>query len=576
MTADVRSLSVSGAGTFDLDSQAGILSLLRVIRLCDIAPVDKNKVKDLVFLYSTGTKDATLKQKLESTLTNLGVTLTMKLPEVVKADAPKVIADTKIAATTPGFSSGRLVPQFAFAQPKDVPLSAPKIVAVPTPAVSSVTTEKNLVVPEAAELAQLPTATVIPVRKITPNIPAFSKPVMVPTPEVKNLVVASNVVARSEDSSPVNVMIPVKQAVPISVPPLPEVTTTSQVTTEVNLLAAARMERIRSIKSVVNDRIGNPVNLVDVDNVLGREYMSALLEAMKLLSVASDAESTQAMNRLEAVYKNVLTLLDFLDAKNAPKEAATVPPLPPLSTSTQRQAPELITRVVVPVPVAPPISATVDFAVRSKVTEKATPVTPVSGWETNVTTDTTTPVAQMQSVASMVSAADTTTVARLSTPPAPPIRAVLTEVVPLNQPETMQSVSQKESPLRSINELKTADEVSAIEAMSNNPLYTKDVDAGLEQLLEEWAIFKKSGLFGSGPKGRQHPLYLKISTLQLPLILAGRFEGSTQEIKQSITDYMNGWRYEQGIVYEQSENLDQYLRRVIRHIIDLQKTKRRP
>ena len=575
MTADVRSLSVSGADTFDLDSQAGILSLLRVIRLCDIAPADKNKVKDLVFLYNTGTKDANLKQKLESTLTNLGVTPTMKLPEVVKADSSGVAADTKNAATAPGFSSGRLVPQFAFAQPKDIPLSASKIVAVPTPAVTSVTTERNVAVPEVAEVAQLPTATVIPVRKITPNIPAFSKPVMVPMPEVKNIAVASNVVARAVDSSPVNVVIPVKQVVPISVSPLPKATTTSRVTTEVNPLAAARMERIRSIKSAVNDRIGNPVNLVDVDNSLGREYMSALLEAMKLLSVASDAESTQAMNRLEAVYKNVLTLLDSLDAQNAPKEATTVPPLPPLSTSTQRQVPELITRVAVPVPVAPPIAATVDFAVRSKVTEKAIPITSVSGWEASVITDTPTPAPQMQSVASMVSVADATTVARLSTPPAPPIREVVTEVAPLNQPEAMQSVSEKEPPLRSINELKTADEVSAIEAMSNNPLYTKDVDAGLEQLLEEWAIFKKSGLFGSGPKGRQHPLYLKISTLQLPLILAGRFEGSTQEIKQSITDYMNGWRYEQGIVYEQSENLDQYLRRVIRHIIDLQKTKRR-
>jgi hypothetical protein len=34
---------------------------------------------------------------------------------------------------------------------------------------------------------------------------------------------------------------------------------------------------------------------------------------------------------------------------------------------------------------------------------------------------------------------------------------------------------------------------------------------------------------------------------------------------------MNGWRYEQGIVYSQGENFDHYLRRVIRHILDLHK-----
>lgn len=37
---------------------------------------------------------------------------------------------------------------------------------------------------------------------------------------------------------------------------------------------------------------------------------------------------------------------------------------------------------------------------------------------------------------------------------------------------------------------------------------------------------------------------------------------------------MNGWRYEQGIIYEHGENFEHYLRRVIKHIIDLQKKKR--
>ena len=46
------------------------------------------------------------------------------------------------------------------------------------------------------------------------------------------------------------------------------------------------------------------------------------------------------------------------------------------------------------------------------------------------------------------------------------------------------------------------------------------------------------------------------------------------EIKQSVTDYMNGWRYEQGLTYQQGETFEHYLRRVIRHILDLQKGQR--
>ena len=106
-----------------------------------------------------------------------------------------------------------------------------------------------------------------------------------------------------------------------------------------------------------------------------------------------------------------------------------------------------------------------------------------------------------------------------------------------------------------------------------DPLYSPEIDEGLNQLLSEWSLFKKSGLFGTGPKGREHPLFKKVAGLQIPLLLAGRFEGATQEIKQSITDYMNGWRYEQGIMYTQGETFERYLRRVISHILDLQKKK---
>jgi hypothetical protein len=53
-------------------------------------------------------------------------------------------------------------------------------------------------------------------------------------------------------------------------------------------------------------------------------------------------------------------------------------------------------------------------------------------------------------------------------------------------------------------------------------------------------------------------------------VIAGRFEGATTPIKQSITDYMNGWRYEEGITHEHGETFEHYLRRVVRHILNKQ------
>ncbi len=590
MTVDVRSLVANVPETFDFDSQAGILFLLRAIRLSAIDQANKNTLKDSVFLYNTGTKDAALKQKLAQSLADFGVT-----PAIVAQEAAKVAivqsSDANSVVPTSGFSGGRLAPVF-----------------IPVPVLEEVSSTKtastSTVAPSVPTfVAPVSVETNIPIRKIAAQVSQPLRPVIPRVAEPRIVTVAVPTTTPVVNQTPVEVVAPVKspELVIVTAPvlPKPELAELPVGTDEATL----RMERIRTIKSTVNDRIGNPVNLVDVDNALGREYMSALLEAMKLLSSASKTESTQAMNRLERVYEQVILLLDTLkeqeQARVQPKvevltpsiETVPVPadtpiiPIAPILTAsvsdvqiTPTDAPtvERITPVARIVPVMTPVAS--NFAVRSKVVEKPQTVSSVPKWGATDFVDTVQPFSNpevISSVASVVTQPDETLVHRMSTPPAEPLRLVNESTVASYQPEIVQSVTDQATPLRSISELKTADEVSAIEAIQNNPLYTKDVDAGLEQLLCEWTIFKKSGLFGTGPKGREHPLYVKISAMHLPLILAGRFEGSTQEIKQSITDYMNGWRYEQGIVYDQGETLDQYLRRVIRHIIDLQKSKRR-
>jgi hypothetical protein len=109
------------------------------------------------------------------------------------------------------------------------------------------------------------------------------------------------------------------------------------------------------------------------------------------------------------------------------------------------------------------------------------------------------------------------------------------------------------------------------EVAAMDPLMTPEVTAGLQQLLSEWALFKSSGIFGTGGSGMEHPLYKKLAVLNMTAIVAGRYEGATPQTKRSITDYMNGWRYEEGILQEQGELFEHYLRRVIKHILDKRK-----
>ena len=133
----------------------------------------------------------------------------------------------------------------------------------------------------------------------------------------------------------------------------------------------------------------------------------------------------------------------------------------------------------------------------------------------------------------------------------------------------------KEKQLKELMDARTAameaSEADRVAEAKKNPLMAEDVTSGLQQLLAEWKLFKSSGIFGTGPSGHEHPLYKKLSGLTMAAVLAGRFEGASNDIKQSITDYMNGWRYEEGVTHEPGETFENYLRRVIRHILDKQK-----
>ncbi len=291
------------------------------------------------------------------------------------------------------------------------------------------------------------------------------------------------------------------------------------------------VERIREIKAVVNEKVGNPVNLVDINNEVGREYMSALLDAMKRINSGMSADS--AMQRLEAAFRAVEVTLENVESSAAtsavvPKE----PDIPPLPKYTPPQ------------PVPQPVFRELQTSEPQQ--EPAVPPVPHVPYQ----------------------AVDTSTQVYSDHPVVPtPSYAAPAPTVHTPTPHTFSSLADMVQQSHAQAGLPTTP-VSAPVLQSGDPLLSPEVEDGLSQLLSEWSIFKKSGIFGTGPKGREHPLYKKMAELQIPLLLAGRFEGATQEVRQSLTDYMNGWRYEQGLIYEKGETFEHYLRRVIRQILD--------
>ncbi len=517
MVPDDRSSLGGSQSGFDFNSQTGVIAVLAAIRTSPLSSAERNELKDMVFLYSNGGKDAGVRAQLEQRLAAHGI-----LPSPVSSPTGNPQINTAPRPVS-GFASGRPAPMFSAPTPTPLPLPV----------------QQSVPVVAAPPVAEVPVTPVVPVA-VPPEVPP--QVVVVPVPTTPPVMVVP-AVAMPADS-------------PVSTPSVVPSTIVDP---------AARLERIKKIKSDINERVGNPVNLVDIDNVLGREYMAALLDAMKLLSTATEVESNAAMTRLELVYVQVMSKLQALES--GPMVASS-----PISTPTP------VTETITPV-VPSSVVRTVPVQSEGYTSAPVTVVTPVP---VSVATPFSTipPPANLEPVltpeqikaAEAAWASSSSEMAPLPDPTLSAQAPVVAEVVPSGV-APLQSVAATAAPLRTPADLPSADSLQG-SSVTGDPRYTKEVDEGLNQLLSEWSLFKKSGLFGTGPHGKEHPLFLKIANLQIPVLLSGRFEGSTQEIKQSITDYMNGWRYEQGIIYDQGETFEQYLRRVIRHIIDLQNKRR--
>ncbi len=528
MVQEVR----SGTAGFvcDLSTTTGVASALALVRNSSLESDEKRSLRDLIFLYTnSGAHDEALRTLIESRLAPLAsatpsASVIDATPTINTQRNENVIIQPVATTVRSGFATGRPRPSFT-------PLAPVQVLAVPSPA--PVVERGPVVSPAPAPVVEVVPEASVPVQPTSTTLST-------PTPAAAVMPEAKNVVDE-------------KLA---SVAPTPQDTVAYEPLYHEDTSIETYRNRISEIKRTINARVGNPVNLVDIDNTLGREYMTTLLEAMKTVS-GGGGDVMGTMKRLEVVYAAVMKRLD--SDSSAISTSAAAPESVPVTTSTPHKVSTTppITPVI-PKKAEPSVTVTATEAVAVKVLQPVSPSTTVSVPD---------PVNMATEPASVTSERGYSVQIR---------NEDKTEVDPMTIASSrFKNVAPVSTamPLKTPQDLPTAADVKARMGIVD-PLEDPDVDAGLEQLLSEWSLFKKSGMFGTGPRGRQHPLYMKLAPLTIPLILSGRFEGATPEIKQSVTDYMNGWRYEQGIIHNPDETFEHYLRRVIRHIIDSQ-TRRR-
>ncbi len=516
------SSSVATDTVFDMGSEQAVLALLRRIHLSPL-PLDvKNALRDLVFSTRFGAVKP-VDDAMIATFAAHGFSITASGPIAPVVDESNQVATVATASPEAAVLLGPTA--VTFGRERQIPHFT--AVPVPTAPPHEASMTAKLVISE-------------PVSPTAPPSEVLTAEALLP---VADAVPVAPPVAPAVSQEPVGPEVTDKETSPGATP----TATLGAVPTLLNL-----SDRIAAIKREVNALVGNPVNLIDVNNDVGREYMNALLDAMKKsLGGTTVQEVERAMARLERSFVAVQETVRGAVGPAAPVAVETPP------THPEEAAP--VAAAVSHVPLTPParevatsdiLSPTPDMAGTLEAPSPSLPVTPVAEHE-----EPPQPVPITSSKRIPVVSA-----------------AVLAE----SHAEVITSVA-KERQLKELMEARqaaeAADTAKRAAMAAHNPLMADDVTSGLHQLLSEWKLFKSSGIFGTGPSGNEHPLYKKLSQLTMAAVLAGRFEGANADIKRSITDYMNGWRYEEGVTHEVSETFEHYLRRVIRTILDKQTEK---
>ena len=493
-------------GSYDFKTKAGITAILVALRKSDISSAEKNELRDLVFLYTSGGGDESVRISLEQKLKTHNVrpvvtevvptpttvlpfgtfrpVPTFKSPEVtvsvINEKAPSVITH----------AISREMESVSVAKPESISqvidLKSEKI---ETPAVRPEVEERVDI-----NLVTKPLMSKSVVESENPTVPSVANPVSINRTSIAQAANFTSQPKVAESRESVQSRTVVSNPAPVTRPAIPIINT-------------KYLDRIREIKSDVNNKVGNPVNLVDIDNKVGREYMNALLEAMKRLNGGVAGELDAAMDRLETAYLAVEKVVSKRSLKaEVPEPVPAAPKLteapPPLVEKSPVPTSKLPEDMVIP-KMAPRVSSESAMPLNDINTPK--PFAPVSlasvaaadpkpkATEPLVKTPDNKPAAPVSSSYTHNQANNESTVSLASATP--------------NKIESKISSLAEERKLPTFNDVPAVMQTNASEI--ENPLYTSEIDAGLDQLLSDWSLFKKSGLFGTGPKGREHPLFKK-------------------------------------------------------------------
>ncbi|NCN52327.1 hypothetical protein GW943_00755 [Candidatus Parcubacteria bacterium] len=288
-----------GSGNFDVRSWQGLTSVLKAGRDAGMDADTYSAFRDTVLQYaqSRGT-DKDLRTQIEATLATFGKT-------IPKADEPPVEANVEaksaavevpqketVVPQRTSFGSGRPSPQFS------APESAPK------------ETQSQ----EPPEPPQPP--------KVQHEAPV-------------NL--------------PIHTEVPIRKVVPA---PEPEAVAPPRAQDETKTISDYK-ERIDQIKHTINAEIGNPTALLSETNEVGRQYMQALVAAMKAVAGAAPGTLSSSMQRLEELFPKVL------DAAKNHRTEKTSPPPPKPEPVVEKEIPvekpvEVGEPVPEPIPEEPP------------------------------------------------------------------------------------------------------------------------------------------------------------------------------------------------------------------------------
>lgn len=361
--------------------------------------------------------------------------------------------------------------------------------------------------------------------------------------------------------------------------------------------------RIAEIKRLVHEKIGNPATLVDTYAERGKEYMMALLAALKATGPGSPESPVGAMARLERAYETLLTTppADAKEEAEAVKteeeeaestlveEVTSVPTRESVPKNTPREeekateeptiTPDIKEKKKEP-PVAPSAPEQKEYRVENETPrpldlpniktpspqkEQTTGEEEKSEAEKSIE-ERRSKLSPASTLVSLLMKNDDEG-EKKKAPRAlheiPPERVASSvhqdvERAKAEAPEVPKPKDTGYQPLNGVDPAKVA--------VKQSELSSPEVTKALHQLLEEWSLFKNSGLFGIGPSGAEHPLYQKLAPLSMAEVVSGRWEGSDRKVTANIKEYVNAWRHEQGVAYNIQETFEHFLRRVVLRI----------